>query len=89
MCRLEIKKIGSSLDFYALSYVWGSDVTNETIVCNDQHMALTQSVYEVLSAYHSFSIGHCMPIWIDAVCIDQKDKSEKELEVSRMDDSYR
>ena len=84
-------EITSEPEFYALSYAWGSDVTNKAIVCNGQDLPVTTSVHEALTA-----LGPMLrlnksgiPIWIDAVCINQRDDAERGHQVARMDRVYR
>lgn len=88
-CRLETEEISNSLDFYALSYAWGSNLRCETISCNDQMLPITQSVQEALTALRPVLAAEGMPIWVDAICINQEDDAEKEREVLRMDVIYR
>jgi hypothetical protein len=86
---LEVKEINDELVFYALSYVWGSSDTNKSIVCNGQCLLVTQSVHDVLSGFQKIKTLEWMPLWIDAICINQQDYTEKEREVARMDIIYR
>jgi hypothetical protein len=86
---LEVKEINDELVFYALSYVWGSSDTNKSIVCNGQCLLVTQSVHDVLSGFQKIKSLEWMPLWIDAICINQQDDTEKEREVARMDIIYR
>ncbi|KAL5313089.1 hypothetical protein ACEPPN_019516 [Leptodophora sp. 'Broadleaf-Isolate-01'] len=88
-CSLKSNEITDSLEFYALSYVWGSDITSRTIRCNSKDLPVTESLHEALTALQPSLAGDTCPIWVDAICINQRDDAEKEREVAHMDDIYR
>ena len=85
---LESKEMTGSLRFYALSYVWASGTRSRVILCNDREMAVTQSVYDVLAASQGFPRDDWMPLWIDAICINQHDNAEKGKAVGQMNVIY-
>ena len=87
-CTLDTNELTESLDFYALSYAWGSSLKNRLIRCNGSDLAVTQSVHEALIALLPTLEHDKLPIWIDAVCINQSNNQEKEREVQRMDKIY-
>ena len=72
--------------YEALSYVWGSEDKPQSIIIDDQNLAITQNLYVVLLHLqnHSFS----RTIWVDAVCINQGDEKEKEHQIPLMAEIY-
>jgi hypothetical protein len=86
-CRLRLSHSLYEGGYEALSYVWG-DSTNEmkAILVNDTIMEITLNLEMAL---------HCLrykdksrTLWIDAVCINQNDHTEKNHQVSLMSDIY-
>lgn len=71
-------------DYTALSYVWGADERSETIICNSKRLTVTASVFDALSHLYSRRLHETLPIWIDDVCINQKNNIEKTLQVKKM-----
>ncbi|KAH8767859.1 heterokaryon incompatibility protein-domain-containing protein [Hyaloscypha finlandica] len=75
--------------FYALSYTWGTDEATESILCNGLAMQIKANLHDAIRTLFSPPISLDLPIWIDAVCINQHDDEEKAVQVSRMGDIYR
>lgn len=68
--------------YSCLSYVWGTGPTNRSILINGAFFYVKQNLYDFLErARHRFT--H-MLIWIDAICINQNDISERNTQVQRM-----
>ncbi|XXH00834.1 hypothetical protein Hte_007185 [Hypoxylon texense] len=68
--------------FYALSYAWGDAVTNR----NTLWLGGTANCYEALRQIrHNYG---ATTIWVDAVCINQADDREKELQLPLMAEVY-
>jgi hypothetical protein len=78
-------------DFEALSYVWGS--TEEPVEVwiesesAPQVLAVTQNLAEAL--YHLRYETQPRVLWIDAICINQRDIPERNAQIKRMADLYR
>lgn len=72
----------------AISYVWGNDADSPSrqITCSGVKLAITQNCYNALYTLHR-NFGICK-IWVDAVCINQKDDEEKEDQIPLMRDIY-
>ncbi|KAF2267312.1 hypothetical protein CC78DRAFT_614253 [Lojkania enalia] len=76
-------------DFAALSYVWGNDREAGQIVVNGTVMLVTKNLEEILrrlAANNEFRANY--KIWIDAICINQKDESERASQVRKMREIY-
>ena len=87
-CTLNTTELTESLQFYALSYAWGSTVANRRTSCNGNELAVSQSLHDAIQALLPKLVQDELPICINAVCINQLDHDEKEREVQRMDDIY-
>jgi hypothetical protein len=72
--------------YEALSYVWGSEDTPQSIIIDDQELAITQNLYTVLLRLRNRDIPRI--IWVDAVCINQEDGEEKERQIQFMPAVY-
>ncbi|KAF4429395.1 hypothetical protein FACUT_9138 [Fusarium acutatum] len=67
--------------FTALSYVWGQGSSHK-IACNGCDINITQSCYEALASLRQSC--RSLTIWVDAICINQEDNSEKEQQIVLM-----
>jgi hypothetical protein len=85
----------NSRPYEALSYCWGSELKSQSIIIEedqiDEHnnkkkdgkeLAVTQNLYEALLQIRDDEIP--IIIWADAVCIDQSNEREKELQILLM-----
>ncbi|KAK4207305.1 heterokaryon incompatibility protein-domain-containing protein, partial [Rhypophila decipiens] len=90
---LDTCQVDSHPEFYALSYVWGSDAKTQKIVCNGKELGVTESVHAALASLRGTLTLRLeetgTPIWIDAICINQDDNDERSRQVARMDWIYR
>ena len=72
--------------YQALSYTWGDNQLTRTIFCDGKRLAVTENLYLALRKLrdtHPF-----VPLWIDAVCIDQSNVSERTKQVRLMKQIY-
>ena len=72
----------SHVQYHALSYTWGDKGLTRTIICNGRRLKVTASCHAALYALRKASITKA--VWIDAICIDQENVSERNAQVSRM-----
>ncbi len=72
--------------YEALSYVWGSEDQPESIIIADQPFKVTRNLYKALLHLQDHGISRI--IWIDAVCINQRDEKEKENQIQFMAEIY-
>ncbi|KXT07058.1 hypothetical protein AC579_5870 [Pseudocercospora musae] len=73
-------------DFRAISYMWGSETDLVTILVNRTLQRVTQnSSYALWQARHHYPGTY---VWMDAICINQRDKGEKNAQVAIMGDIY-
>lgn len=72
------------LDYDALSYTWGdcSQKPSFTITCNDQEFQVHQNLNSALPFLARRDSQ--LPLWIDAICIDQSNDAEKLRQIRMM-----
>lgn len=87
-CTLEETSPQNS-EFDALSYCWGSSQTPATIELNGTSVAITASLEEALHHFRRHGVGMQQRLWVDALCINQKNDAERSSQVSFMGELYR
>ncbi|KAJ4364441.1 hypothetical protein N0V83_009035 [Neocucurbitaria cava] len=76
----------SAFEFEALSYTWGSPYTCETITVNGKELAVTENLYLALRNLRYQNMDRIL--WVDAVCIDQRNNHERGHQVQQMGSIY-
>ncbi|KAH8707182.1 heterokaryon incompatibility protein-domain-containing protein, partial [Phaeosphaeriaceae sp. PMI808] len=74
-------------DYTALSYVWGDEHNRRPIQLNGVRTTITANLEIVLKQLRAEK--KATKIWIDAICINQRDNTEKAHQVQMMGDIYR
>lgn len=78
---------GPDLHCTALSYMWGDATKNlGKIQCNGTDFIVTRSLHSAL--FHLRDPHSDKFFWIDAICIDQSNNTEKARQVQRMGEIY-
>lgn len=84
-----------SLKYIALSYVWGLEMSQTSLVVNGTDFKATANLFDFLVRYRKISyivpqweLAN-LPLWIDAVCINQEDILERNSQVQMMGSIYR
>lgn len=72
--------------YYALSYCWGANHSPVQIICNSHPLLVTPNLHSVLFEYRRRETG--IPLWVDAICIDQSNITERTSQVRMMDQIY-
>ena len=83
-CDLIITSLGQCEQFHALSYCWGSDSTDEVLLCNGKRLNISTSLNTALKASRESSRTRGCLLWSDAVLIDQRNELEKSEKVPLM-----
>ncbi|KAK4461220.1 heterokaryon incompatibility protein-domain-containing protein [Cladorrhinum samala] len=78
--------LDSPCPYLALSYAWGTQSDRFPIDVDSHSFLVTPSLYSALS--HITPELWSLPIWIDAVCINQADEVEKTAQITRMSEVY-
>ena len=77
----------STVHFEALSYCWGRPICNRYIRCNGQLLPVTTNLYDGLQRFrHKDKTRY---LWVDAICINQQDQSERSHQIQSMLPIYR
>ncbi|KAK4444397.1 hypothetical protein QBC34DRAFT_385242 [Podospora aff. communis PSN243] len=76
-----------AISYEALSYVWGSPVSECSIEINGKRFLITKNLYEALQQL--VLPDQDRVVWIDAICIDQTNKAEQGHQVEHMGDIYK
>ncbi len=76
--------------YVALSYVWGDPKITERISVNGLPFLATKNLVQFLHNYsHIPAVYSGLPPWINAICINQADINERNLQVRLMGQVYR
>ena len=73
--------------YFALSYVWGDASQKFPIILDGKVFNVTANLHGALKQLQQKGYG--LPIWIDAICINQGDNMEKSSQVQEMGNIYR
>ncbi|KKP06301.1 hypothetical protein THAR02_01639 [Trichoderma harzianum] len=85
-CKISVVSLNDTLEYVALSYVWGGTFQDGALYINGHEQRIGRSLETALRYYRR--AGWSMPLWADAVCIDQGDVAERSSQVSIMDLIY-
>ena len=72
--------------FEALSYTWGDDPGSNKVLCGDLWLPVTSNLHAVLLELRHLDEPRIM--WIDAICINQDNRGEKNHQVVLMRKIY-
>jgi hypothetical protein len=100
MCEISIYDLQKPPAFTALSYTWGAPyreidansddlslpVFSAEIFCNGRPFSVTQNLFDALSILRV--VCKTDFVWIDGICINQSDRSERAHQVSLMGEIY-
>ncbi|KAL8404479.1 hypothetical protein RB594_009368 [Gaeumannomyces avenae] len=77
---------GVTHPYEALSYVWGSEHNKQPIYIDGDVLCVTANLHVALSHLRHWFLERIL--WVDAICINQDDKPEKEQQVQSMAKIY-
>ena len=84
---IEHADINSHPEYECLSYAWGEDDHKLSVTIDDSSLLVTATLYVALE--HLRHASQERKIWIDAVCINQKDIAERNSQVAIMRKIYK
>ncbi len=88
-CHLSVCHLldsGTAHPFDALSYAWGSGDSSKSIVINDRECVVGANLHAALLHLRDRFVDRI--VWVDAICIDQKNTDEKSQQVQSMAKIY-
>ena len=74
--------------YYAVSYEWGAEQPGHDIVIDGKPLRIRSNLKECLQRFGGSDKQFERPLWIDAICIDQEDISEKNVQVKIMGEIF-
>lgn len=80
-CKLEHVSLHNLPPYTALSYCWGDATHRRSIDIGSHTFRVTTNLYEALSSLRSKGIFR---LWVDAICINQRDTDEKSSQIYLM-----
>ncbi|KAK0117706.1 hypothetical protein ONS95_012035 [Cadophora gregata] len=89
VCELQVVTLTSCAEKYeALSYTWGSQDFEFDIIISYESYPVTANLHGALKHLrHNSETARI--VWIDAICINQRDSKERTTQVNMMADIYR
>ncbi|KAF2256222.1 HET-domain-containing protein [Trematosphaeria pertusa] len=84
-CTIRHCSIDESLVYRALSYVWGDPKITRRILVDDREAQVTTNLADALFQLRKDGVKS---LWIDALCINQKDDVERSHQVQKMKKIY-
>ena len=85
-CTLEAFPDEKLPPFSALSYEWGNEAPTVSILCNGKIFHVTRHLYSALRTI--FRLGCAPKLWVDAICLNQRDKEEKSIHIPKLATIY-
>jgi hypothetical protein len=84
-CTLKQVSLDNPPQYEALSYTWGVPEPTTQIIIDGQPFWITRSLATTL---HHLTGHRGLILWVDAICINQKDNAEKSWRVRQMQQVY-
>jgi hypothetical protein len=97
ICSLTQAAMEEKPHYIALSYTWEVDDSDScamaqqgTITCDGAELSVTSNLHAALKTLRCRGGEDCnkLPLWIDAICINQKDNAEKNQQIKIMHTIY-
>ena len=85
-CTLKTVSLHECPSYTALSYTWGETTPCKTIRVDGKAVTVRANLEAALS--HIQEDDRAVTLWVDAICIDQKNMGEKSQQVRMMRDIY-
>jgi hypothetical protein len=80
-------KLSYRPEYEALSYVWGDkDGTERVFLSSGKHLLATRNLVDALRRLRH--VGESRVLWVDALCINQRDLEERAAQVTQMGKIY-
>lgn len=80
--RLSVIELTDAAPYDALSYTWGDQSQMKTVFINDLPIPVTHNLYDALQSIRRG--GDSRRLWVDALCINQADLSERSSQIPKL-----
>ncbi|EHK18457.1 uncharacterized protein TRIVIDRAFT_12429 [Trichoderma virens Gv29-8] len=80
--------LDSPLPFEAISYTWSGQALDRPVYANGKEYLVTRNAEDVMRRLRPTKPERSRNLWIDAICINQKDDEEKAAQVQLMFEIY-
>ena len=81
-CDLSVRNLGDPGEYEALSYAWETWEPSSSVLFHGQHFKVTPSLASALQALRY--VSKLRYLWVDAICINQEDLVERNIQVPLM-----
>jgi Heterokaryon incompatibility protein (HET) len=85
-CTIRTISLDCQLGYEALSYTWGDLTSTKPVFIDEVEVDITTTLERALR--HLRKLDEPRTLWVDAICINQKDISEKSHQVAFMGEIY-
>jgi Heterokaryon incompatibility protein (HET) len=85
-CLLSTQSIANARPYEALSYCWGDESNKCDIILQGHAWNVTKNLFMALQQLRNSNIPRVL--WVDALCINQSSKEEKNYQISLMPEIY-
>lgn len=85
-CTLVTHSLDDKPEYYALSYMWGTDISATICVDHNDFFRVTENLSRALRDFRLPDAP--LTLWADAICIDQSNIPERGSQVNLMKDIY-
>jgi hypothetical protein len=85
-CNLVVVALNRAPPYEALSYVWGNPLQTQQITVHGKEFKATVNLVDALRHLRESDMSRIL--WVDAICINQSDNTEKTSQVSLMGKIY-
>lgn len=88
-CDLRVVSVSTREPYEALSYCWGPPTPTRSIFVNGKTFSVGANLYTALLHLRGGDGRRPRTLWIDAICINQGDRHEKNICIPQMGHIYR
>lgn len=86
--ELEIYQRDDTPEYDVVSWTWGQDEATTSVSCNMFPLQIRTTLFNALPYLHGARSLPIRPLWIDFICLDQNNDTEKEIHVPLMGTIY-
>ncbi|KAM5341812.1 hypothetical protein ACJ41O_014843 [Fusarium nematophilum] len=87
VCSMRFADVNAAPSYEALSYVWGNKNVMHNVVLHGRDFPVTTNLRDALQNIRRPDRSRL--IWVDAICINQEDSDEKDVQIRLMSLVYR